>query len=162
MFNFNKLGLAAIALLVALISTSCGGEEAVFEQNQAIAGGEWGIDDQVSFDFTIEDTLSNHDFFVNIRNSGDYEYSNLYLFVKTTFPNGKSALDTVECILADPSGRWLGSGVGDIIDHQVLYKFKRRFPLAGGYNITLRHAMREDPLEGILDAGIRIAKTEQD
>jgi gliding motility-associated lipoprotein GldH len=161
MFNFKKVGLAAMALLVTLATTSCGGEDAVFEQNREIVGGEWAIDDHVAFDFTIDDTLSNHDFFVNIRNSGDYEYSNLYLFVKTTFPNGKSARDTVECILADNTGRWLGTGVGGIIDHQVMYKFKRRFPLAGNYTISMQHAMREDPLEGILDAGIRIAKTDK-
>jgi gliding motility-associated lipoprotein GldH len=161
MFNVRKVGLAAIVLLITIVTTSCGGEDAVFEENKEIAGGEWAVDNHVSFEFTIADTLTNHDFFVNVRNSGDYEYSNLYLFVKTTFPNGKSARDTVECILADNTGRWLGSGVGDIIDHQVMYKFKRRFPLTGNYSIDLQHAMREDPLEGILDVGIRIAKTKK-
>lgn len=146
-----------LLLLFAGGFTSCD-EEAVFEQNQAITDGIWNADQRLSFPFQISDTISYHNFYLNLRNSGDYEYSNLYVFVHTYFPNGKSSKDTVECLLADPSGRWMGSGLGDLVEHQILFKYRRRFPLAGDYRIELEHAMRRDPLEGVVDAGIRIEK----
>lgn len=136
-------------------------DNAVFEQTTGIPEATWSSDHKLSFDFTIDDTLTNHNFYINVRNSGDYPYSNLYLFVVTEFPNGKSAKDTVECILADNTGRWLGTGLGDLVDHQIMFKYQRRFPLMGDYKMELQHAMRMDPLEGISDAGVRIEIAEE-
>lgn len=69
--------------------------------------------------------------------------------------------DTVELTLADPSGKWLGSGMGDIWDNRVLFKQQFRFPEKGTYIFTLEQAMRIDPLPQIMDVGIRIEKALQ-
>ncbi len=105
----------------------------------------------------VLDTVSLFNLFVNIRNTGNYKYSNLFLFVDVFQPEGKIERDTIECILADSRGKWLGSsGSGSIWDNQILFNRKARFPGVGKYVFRFTQAMREKELEGIMDVGLRI------
>jgi gliding motility-associated lipoprotein GldH len=97
--------------------------------------------------------------FVNIRNLGTYPYSNIYLFLTIGAPDGKLLTDTVEFTLADPSGRWTGSGIGGLHDNQILYKSSVYFPRKGIYTFRIKQGMRDNVLPGIRDVGIRIEKT---
>lgn len=112
----------------------------------------------MKFDVLIDDTLSFNDVYINIRNSGDYKYSNIYLFMSTIYPNQKISVDTIECILANKEGKWLGKGLGDIKDNQMLLKKNVRFHQSGIYTFEFKQAMRIDDLEGIKSIGIRIEK----
>lgn len=104
----------------------------------------------------ITDTVSPHDIYINLRHSGSYRFSNLFLFMDTYTPGGQQARDTVELTLADDRGQWLGEGIGDVRDNRILFRKGFVFPAAGVYRFELAQAMRVDPLPGILDAGIRI------
>jgi gliding motility-associated lipoprotein GldH len=130
---------------------------------QEIPNGEWPRHQRYGGEFTVTDTLNPHHFFVTLRNTADYPYSNVYLFLHTEFPNGRKSKDTIECVLTDRYGRWLGSGNGFIFDHKiisnkVLYQYQKKFPLSGKYRIDIEHAMRMDTLKEILDVGVRIEK----
>ena len=85
-----------------------------------------------------------------------YAYRNLYLFLTTRLPNNNRTRDTLELILADPQGNWLGKGFGALHDNQILVRRNLSFPLAGRYTFSLQQAMRQDVLEGVADVGIRI------
>ena len=113
----------------------------------------------MKFNVTIDDSISKHNMHLNVRHAGFYQYRNLFLFIKTELPNGNSQIDTAECILATPQGKWLGDGLGDIWDNQILFKKGFKFPLKGVYHFELTQAMRVNPLPGIMDAGIRIEKS---
>lgn len=141
--------------VLAAILASCD-EQVLFEENKAIDGGTWGARDAVTFEFDVDDTVRLHNFYVNIRNGEEYPYSNLFLFVEMEFPNGKKSVDTLDCPLADPQGKWLGSGIGKLYDQRILYRSRVRFPLTGHYRVDIRQAMREDPVAGIYDAGFRV------
>ncbi|MBN8703322.1 MAG: gliding motility lipoprotein GldH [Bacteroidetes bacterium] len=156
--NFLK-NILLITIYLLLISTlsSCD-KNRVFEENKQISDQLWNIDEKLSFEVNVTDTLSNHNFYINVRNADGYPYNNLFLFITTQFPNGKFAKDTLECILADESGKWLGEGLGDIWDNQIPFKRKVLFPLQGKYIFTLEQGMRAEELPLILDAGIRIEK----
>jgi gliding motility-associated lipoprotein GldH len=53
--------------------------------------------------------------------------------------------------------QWLGAGMNDVYERRVrLFGNPVRFPATGTVQFTLNHIMREDPLPGILQAGIRI------
>jgi len=118
----------------------------------------WEAHDIKEFRVEIQDTMSPCNFFLNIRNTNDYHYSNLYLFIETRIPDGTSARDTVEVILAEPSGRWLGRGLGKVKENTVLLRTGLVFPRKGVYLFRLEQAMREEKLRGISDIGIRIEK----
>ncbi len=132
----------------------------MLDHNTAITNNSWYRLKSVTESVTITDTLQKHNFYVNIRNNNKYPYSNIYLFINTKFPSGKTSRDTVECILADAEGKWLGKSSGDISDHRILIKQGVRFPMSGLYTFEIEHAMRVENLQGITDVGLRIEKAE--
>lgn len=120
----------------------------------------WNRNNLLVFNVEIADTVNPHNIYVNVRNGGQYQYSNLYIFIKTVSPSGQWIRDTVECTLADEKGRWLGSGLGDIYALQTPYKLNVRFPYHGIYSFELEQAMRTEELKQIFDIGIRVEKIE--
>jgi gliding motility-associated lipoprotein GldH len=133
----------------------------VFEENKKIKGSKWDAKDKLVFLTNIQDTLNGYDFFINLRQAATYPYSNIFFFVDTWFPNGKTARDTVECVLADDKGNWFGRGLGDIKENKILFKKGVRFPLKGNYVFVFQQAMRVEQLPSVLDVGLRIEKTDR-
>jgi gliding motility-associated lipoprotein GldH len=147
-------GMVSIICLM-LVSCKSG---TLFDDNKSLPGNVWKADKILRFEVGLQDTLSICKFYLNVRHTTNYRYSNLFLFINTTFPDGKEARDTVECILADPSGKWLGKGISNVRDNQVLLRRGIRFPQQGRYIFELEQAMRENELQGIMDVGLRIVK----
>lgn len=131
----------------------------VFEAYKTLDEKGWNKDSVVTFNINLTDTTRNHNLYVNIRNEGTYPYSNLWLFLTIGSPDGKQLTDTVEFTLAEPSGRWKGSGIGDLHDNQILYKSSVYFPKKGDYTFSIKQGMRDNVLQGIRDVGMRIEKT---
>ncbi len=144
------LALSAVTFLVAC------SDDHVFFKNYTFEDRVWTSADEKEFRFEIQDTVTRNDFYIHLRNDGDYPYRNLFLFVELQFPNGKKAIDTLECPLASPSGEWYGKGLGDVVDHKIAYKREVIFPIAGEYSINVRQAMRDDTLMGLYDLGFSI------
>lgn len=160
----GKARIYGLIALVSLLSASCNDDRRVFEENVEITDARWAVTDRAVLTAEISDTVSQHNFLINVRNTEEYPYRNLYLFLKTTFPNGKTSRDTIGLYLADASGRWLGSGTGYLSSgrypvNQVMYNYNKRFPLAGTYTFEIEQAMRTDTLTGIRNVGLRIEKT---
>ena len=137
---------------------SCNSGDVLFEENLSLENALWKSNNMATFDFTIKDTISYYDILVNLRNNDSYEYSNLYLFVSIDFPNGKKHIDTLNAILADPTGRWVGSGIGDIYDNQFILVDNLAFPISGEYQVNVVHAMRKKDLQGIENIGLKVQK----
>jgi gliding motility-associated lipoprotein GldH len=119
----------------------------------------WDMNKPLVFDVPFNDTLGKYNIFVTIRNADSYEFNNIYLFIDIKSPVKIVERDTLECTLADPSGKWLGDGLGDIWDNKFLFKHNVRFRKQGTYEFTLTQAMRVDSLPMIMDAGISIEKS---
>ena len=156
MANFCKI--AIIIILLGLFSCD---SNKVFEEYIEVENANWQKENIASFEFIAKDTITAHNIYINIRNTGDYLYSNLYLFVTMKGPNGGILKDTVNCILADNRGKWLGSGVGDLWDLQIPYVGGFKFAQTGSYIISYEQAMRvEKGLKGITDIGLRVEKAD--
>ncbi len=151
----NMMRYFFIGILIPLL-VACGSERPFFEGNQAIEDGVWKTEDQPRFELDIQDTISLCHFFINIRHAGNYPYNNLYLFLHTGFPNGRSSKDTIELLLAHPDGRWKGKGTGNLLENRYMVKYARRFPIKGAYQFKIEHAMREEELPGIDNIGFRL------
>jgi gliding motility-associated lipoprotein GldH len=148
-----------ILVFIALLLNSCG-FHAIYDEQVNIPDGKWQKDNAVKFDVLINDTLTSCDFMLNLRNTADYRYSNLYVFLITRFPNGNLTRDTIECVLADHTGKWLGKGWGNTLDNQIVLKSGLRFPIKGKYQFFVQQAMRADTLTGIVNVGLRIQQSE--
>lgn len=154
--KFNLL--SAFIVFAFLFLTSCS-NNVVYSKYENFENNEWFAKNKVSFDVEMTDINSFHDISVLVRHADAYPYSNLYLFLTTTYPDGKITLDTLECILANPKGEWMGKGAGDIFDITIPLKQSTRFPLPGKYNFKFEQAMRTDPLPLIMDFGFEIKKS---
>jgi gliding motility-associated lipoprotein GldH len=147
-------------LLACLLVAGCA-EHVLFQEDAQVPDGRWERNWTPTFHFDVEDTLGAHDIYLDLRHTGDYPYSNIYTFITLEGPDGGRLVDTVECLLADPTGRWYGEGEGFIRSFRkahVLYKLRNRFPRKGRYAITLEQAMRVDSLPGIIDVGVSIER----
>ncbi len=139
-----------------LLLNSCM-QETIVDLNYDV-GDAWTKDQKVSFDFEITDSIAAVDFYINIRNSTSYDYANIFLFVKTTYPNQRFSVDTVEYFLADMKGQWLGNGLGKFRNSSLLFRKNMRFPMNGLYHMEFEMAMRDAELNGIDALGIRIER----
>jgi len=114
------------------------------------------MDSTARLEVEIDDTIQSFSFFINVRNNDNYPYRNLYLFLNSLLPGGERARDTIELLLADRSGKWLGKGFGQLKDNQIKVRSDLRFPTKGTYLFEIEHAMRDTVLTGIENIGIRI------
>jgi|TARA_B110000116_G_C16505586_1_gene433225 gliding motility-associated lipoprotein GldH len=159
MINFF-IKILGLSLLVVLTS-SCDSNK-IFEEYIEVENANWKKENIASFEFNAKDTTTAHNLYINVRNTGTYSYSNLYLFVTMQGPSGGLLKDTVNCILADNRGKWLGSGVGDLWDLRIPYVGGFKFAQSGNYIVTLEQGMRvEAGLEGITDIGLRVEKVKE-
>ncbi|CAG0984489.1 MAG: gliding motility lipoprotein GldH [Bacteroidetes bacterium] len=142
---------------LSLVFLACD-KNRVFEQNITVEGGSWAMDNMATFEFEITDTLAEYNILINIRNRNDYPYNNIYLFLQLTAPDGKKATDTLNCLLADEKGRFLGKSAGNLWDNRIPYKWGVKFPMPGKYKVNYIQAMRHEKLEAITDVGLRIEK----
>lgn len=147
-----------IAMAIGLLILVSCGQGVLFDDTKRIHGDVWKMEDRIRFEVPVTDTLQGYKFYLNVRHTTDYRYSNLYVFITTVFPGGEFARDTVECILARPDGEWLGKGIAGMRDNQVLLRVGLKFPRKGIYSFEFEQAMREEELEGISDIGLRIEK----
>jgi gliding motility-associated lipoprotein GldH len=155
--NCYRAQFSIIALAFILCLSSCD-KSVVYEENVKLPENLWEQKNVVSLKTEIEDTITPHNIYINVRNAGGYQFSNLFVFFTTETPSGKKERDTVELTLADPSGKWLGEGLGDIWDNRLPFMHDFRFPEKGTYTFSMEQAMRIDPLPQIMDVGIRIEK----
>ncbi len=159
----NKFSWFFISLLLGV--TSCDSKR-VFDEYKSVPN-QWHKDSIIEFNITPPDSITPYNLFVNIRNTNDYKYSNLFLIVEMNFPNGKVVNDTLEYLMTKPNGAFLGTGFSDVKENKLWYKEDVIFSETGEYKFKIQHAMREngnikgvEDLEGITDVGFRIEQTQ--
>jgi gliding motility-associated lipoprotein GldH len=153
-----KKQMMLVALLFYVLIISGCGRGHYFEEYRSVNVEHWFADDIKEFPFHINDTASNYTVIFIVRNTTDYSYSNLYVFFNMVNPDQSIMRDTVECLLADRYGRWLGKGFGKIRESSFLIKNQINFSDTGNYVLAIEQAMRDQALSGIADIGIRIEK----
>ena len=153
----NKLFLLFFAASWFLLA---GCHSDVLYSGMVKTGNAWPRQDAARFVVPVNDTTALYNFYVDIRHTGKYRYSNLYLFMQTHFPNGTYTRDTLEITLATPEGKWLGKGWGEIKEDHVLLRSRFRFPVKGNYEFMIWQGMRTDTLRAVQSVGIDIEKVE--
>lgn len=157
MKKYFRIHLALTLASFALLQVGCD-NKTIYSENKGVENNVWKSGSKLVYEFEVSDTVNLYSFFLNVRHTTDYKYSNLYLFISTKLPDGQTGLDTLELVLADKEGKWFGKGIGKLRDLQVLLKRAVRLPQAGKYRFIIEQAMREEELEGISDLGIQISR----
>lgn len=148
--------------VLVVILVSCGKNKVVFSKSQEM-DGTWDEKETVSFEIPPLDSLKTYNLYVNIRNTNDYPFNNVFLIVSMEFPHGKTIVDTLEYRMAHPDGSWMGRGIGNVKENKLWYKENVQFQEMGNYVVEIQQAVRKKgdiegvyKLEGIADVGFTI------
>ena len=152
----NKIMALFGAALAAMLS-ACS-DNVVYQQNRAFKNSEWNKDSVLTFYFDSHDTAAVYDIILDLRTTDDYPYQNFWIFANSFSPDDKEFKDTLECVLADNNGRWIGDGIGSVHCLPVEFGSNVKFPRNGRYKFQVIQGMREDVLRGVSDVGLRIQK----
>ncbi len=149
---------------VFLVLLSCN-TNLEFSEYQSVNNASWEMDRPFHFEFSELDSIQSYNMFFNIRNNNDFEFGNLFLIAEFEYPDGNTQKDTLEYEMAQPTGEWLGKGLGSIKENKLWFKENIVFPDSGVYKVKITHAMRKNGdvkgipvLEGITDVGLEIEK----
>jgi gliding motility-associated lipoprotein GldH len=144
-------------LTLLLILTSCR-SNLVYTDSKVMADKIWNLDDVAVFQVPVSDSVNSNNVVFTIRTGSSYPFRNIFFFVSTTSPDGRTVTDTLEYGLADEKGKWYGRGFGDVHELNLPYKSNVFFPVKGIYQFRIRHGMRLEALNGVYDLGLRIEK----
>ena len=133
----------------------------LFERAESVPKQEWRSSYKPSFSFVIKDTVSTYLVYIILRHTDKYNYNNLWVNLNTVDPDQKQTKVQYELPLANNNSGWLATAMDDIYEHRISLTPQNQglsFKKPGTYTFTLEHIMREDPLEHVLDVGMRIEK----
>ena len=142
-------------LLLVCCNTNTESSYSVFEEDS------WHADSIITLSHSVVDTITKQNLYLKIRHTTDFEYQNIFLFV-----DFQDKRDTIEVILSEKNGKWLGSGFGDVKEVEFCLAKEVIFNTKKASKVTVEQAMRygEQPvitnLKGIIALGINIKKSE--
>ena len=155
---FKRIAFLLIVLTCSFLY-SCQDNNAVVDVNQAITNRTWSYVNKIRVPVSITDKSASYNVLINLRHTGDYKYSNIFMLIHAKGPGGKVISERKEFKLAYPDGQWLGKGSGNLYSYQLAFKSDYRFPENGTYVFEIEQNMRDNPLKEIADVGLRVEKT---
>ena len=144
-----------IAALLLMVSCN---SNVIFTESVSMEDNIWRLHDVPVYQVPVSDSTASSDIYFSVRTGPSYPFRNIFLFVTTTSPDGKSITDTLSYDLADDKGNWYGKGLGDINELRLPYKSNVFFPVTGTYLFSVQHGMRAEDLKGVYDFGMRVEK----
>ena len=152
-----KVIISKISILLVVILFSACNNNVVYNENKEVNQRAWKTTDKLYYEVDITDTIKSYKLAINIRNTIEYPYSNIYFYMNTILPNGKvTKCDTIECYLAYPDGTWKGKGNSKIRDNRFWIAKNIKFEQKGKYTFELRQATIDSTLKGICDVGLHL------
>jgi len=150
------------AIIIATFSflLSCTHSNGVYERMAFFPKHEWDSQQKQSFDFEVTDTAALYRIYFVIRHTDAYSWNNIWVNIDFKAPDTSYTLKR-EFVLAD-NRKWHGTITDDIVDQRIPFN-QNNIPTPlkkGKYTFTLQHIMREDPLQHVMNAGIRVEKVE--
>jgi gliding motility-associated lipoprotein GldH len=151
--------LMFLILIAAFLFTACNTID-VYEKTTPIPKHEWSSNNLLPFTFIAKDSQAYYNVYFVLRHTETYHFNNLWIDFTAAFPGRKPQTQRLNLTLANAKG-WMGTAMDDIIEQRVLLFNKPTKLDSGTYTFSIRQVMREDPLENVLNAGIRVEKVVQ-
>lgn len=155
-----KKAFFILSIVFAALLSACN-DGALVDRYHELPEEGWHYEHTVTDTFTVTQEEFYHQIFANLRVSGDYPYANIYLKLNVTKPDGTKKSETLSVDLAAKSGRWLGSGLGDVITFQTPILHRKYLNQKGKYTIEIEQNMRLETLPNVLSAGLRVEQQEE-
>lgn len=148
-----------IFIFISFLFTACNTID-VYEKTVVFPKHLWSSKDTLSFNFKATDSLAYYNIYLVLRHTEAYHFNNIWFDFTSSVTNQKSQTQRMNIVLANANG-WMGSAMDDIIEQRILL-FRQPIKLMpGDYTFKLQQVMREDPLQNVLNAGVRVEKVVQ-
>ena len=144
--------IAAFCLLVLM--QSCGNQP-YFDEAYSFDDTSWDKKDTAIFKVDVSDTVVARDFILSLRTTKDYMFSNLWVYIAITAPDGSTSKVAQKIPLAAPDGSWFGKVSGTLVESRMRFDSKP-FPLKGEYVFKIMNATQDESIPEVLDIGLRI------
>lgn len=146
--------ISVFIVALGFLLTSCG-DQPFYEKEFSFEGREWKQSVRPEFKVKVDDVSKPYNITLFVRTTTDYPYNNLWIYLKTTTPDGTSKREPFEIEISNPDGSWIGSKTGTIVETPIYFK-ERMLPQKGLYTFELEQAITKSKVEEILDVGLRV------
>jgi len=153
----HKVFFVLLPAILMLFAIGCSDPNAIIDQNIPIENHNWSYSNRIKNAVKIDDANAAYNIYINLRVTGDYRYSNIFVLVRRNGP-GLKGVTRYEVKLANPDGEWLGQGSGNLYSYQVPLRTNFKFPQNGTYEFEIEQNMRDNPLHEVSDVGLRVEK----
>ena len=149
-------------LIICMTALSACVSSPYYQKDITIPQNNWQTSFKPSFKFEVTDTTINYNLYFIIRHTEAYPFSNIWIWINTKKPGAtKFERTRIEIPLAEPSGKWLGRGMGEIWEQRMPITHegdKAILKKKGTWEISFEQNMRVNPLPEVLQVGLRIEK----
>jgi gliding motility-associated lipoprotein GldH len=133
----------------------------LYEKQAFMPSQQWYYNNMPSFTFKITDTVSLYNLYIVLRHTDAYNYNNIWLRLGSKAPGDTIRFQNINLPLATDATGWDGTGTDDIFEvRKNITPGPVPFKKAGSYTFSIAQIMREDPLNHILNVGLRIEKVQ--
>lgn len=149
-------------VVILLLSTALGSckQSIVYEETFEIDPQQgWAYADSLTYAFSIADTLQVYNLYLELDHLVDYPYQNLYINIRTVFPDGKDLAQVLSLELSDKQGFWQGNCNSKACELRIPIQEEAYFNQPGDYRIVVEQYMRTDSLRGLQSIGLQLEKT---
>jgi gliding motility-associated lipoprotein GldH len=130
----------------------------VYEKNVSFKKQEWAASEKPAFNFHITDTTAAYNIYIILRHTDAYSYNNIWMRFSRKGPD-TSYTQQVDLRLANNTQGWLGTGMDDVWEQRIpITQGPAQFRRSGDYEFTLEQVMRQDPLQHVMNVGLRVEK----
>ena len=157
MKTFSLYKYLTFSFLLLLLA-GCVDRNRVIDTNEEVPNQNWTYLNKFKFDFTIDNEKATYNLYMNLRVTGNYKYSNLFVLITQTGADKKETTKRYELTLANREGEWLGKGSGNLYNYQLRFLTNYQFSKKGAYHIYIEQNMRDNPLTEVSDVGLRVEK----
>lgn len=154
----------AISLIFCVLALSSCQSINLYEKQVVIPNHSWQGNFKPSFKFIISDTTAPYQVYVLLRHNDKYDFNNIWINLYIKAPGDSVRKVQYELPLATRDHGWLGTAMDDLYEHRIALTPQDQqfyFKKPGEYTFTIEQIMRQDPLNNVLDVGLRVEKKTQ-
>ena len=133
----------------------------LYEKHVPVPGHAWETGYKPEFTFLIKDSTAAYNIYVVLRHNERYNYNNIWINLSTRVPGDSTVRKArYELPLANNEG-WITkqSAMDDLYEHRIRITPREGIAMKPGeYHFSIEHIMREDPLQHVMNVGLRIEK----
>lgn len=159
--EFIQVKLSLLALLGAVFFIQSCRQLDIYEKNLTIPGAHWQSDRKLEGSILVKDLQTDYNIYVVLRHTDAYRYNNIWLNIGLQAPGDSMKYQKVNLQLGNDQQGWEGTGMDDIWEVRKRISPDSAFfriSKAGEYRFSINQEMRDNPLDHILSAGLRIEK----